>query len=254
MPEKSADLTGKTACVTGAGQGLGRAMAEALAEAGADVVLVDRNAETVAQAAAACETSGVKARPAVCDVTDRPRVDALFEQINKEFGGPHILINAAGVSHPAPIGEMADESWYLTLGTNLTAVFYLCRAAGRYMVPASSGKVINISSSSGSRGRPNQVAYAASKAGVIGLTKSLAVEWAPHNIQVNAIAPGRFVTPMTQPRIDDREQNERILQTIPQRRNAEPREIKGLVRYLAGPESDFMTGQIIHLDGGSSAL
>ncbi len=254
MPVESTGLSGKTACVTGAGQGLGRAMAEALAEAGADVVLVDLNAETLAEAAASCESSGSKARPAVCDVTDRPRVDTLFEQINKELGGPHILINAAGVSLSSPIGETADESWYITLGTNLTAVFYLCRAAGRYMVPAGAGKIINISSSSGSRGRPNQAAYAASKAGVIGFTKSLAVEWAPHNIQVNAIAPGRFVTPMTQARIDDREQNERVLQTIPQRRNAEPREIKGLARYLAGPESDFMTGQIIHLDGGSSAL
>lgn len=254
MPSPGVDLSGKTACVTGAGGGLGRAMAEALAGAGADIVLAGRNPETLSDAAAACESAGVKARPAVCDVTDRPRVDALFEQIHKELGGPHILINSAGVSLPSPIGEMTDEKWYLSIGTNLTAVFYLCRAAGRYMVPAGGGKVINIGSSAGSRGRPNQVAYAASKAGLAGFTKALAVEWAPHNIQVNCLSPGRFVTPLTESRIADAEQSENFLRMVPQKRYGDPEEIKGLALYLASAQSDFMTGQNLHLDGGSAAL
>lgn len=254
MAASGVDLSGKTAIVTGGGQGLGRAMAAALAGAGAGVVLVGRNPETLAASAKECEALGAQARPAVCDVTDRPRVEALVDQVAKELGGPHILINNAAVSLPSPIGEMSDEIWLDTLGTNLTGAFYFCRAAGRHMISAGGGKVINIGSSAGSRGRPNQVAYAASKAGVMGFTKALAVEWAPHNIQVNCLAPGRFLTPMAKERIEDKEQSERFLRMVPQKRYGEPSEIQGLALYLSGPQSDFMTGQIIHLDGGSSAL
>jgi 2-deoxy-D-gluconate 3-dehydrogenase len=248
------DLSGKIAIVTGGGQGLGRAMAAALAGAGAGVVVVGRNPEKLAEAAKECEALGAEARPAVCDVTDRPRVEGLIVQVAKELGGPHILINNAAVSLPSPIGEMSDELWLNTLGMNISGAFYFCRAAGRHMIPGGGGKVINIGSSAGSRGRPNQVAYAASKAGVIGFTKALAVEWAPHNIQVNCLAPGRFRTPLTEDRIADEEQSEKFLRMVPQQRYGEPSEIQGLALYLSGPQSDFMTGQLIHLDGGSSAL
>ncbi|MFP6888540.1 MAG: SDR family NAD(P)-dependent oxidoreductase [Nitrospinota bacterium] len=232
MPSPGVDLSGKTAIVTGSGQGLGRAMATALAGAGANIVLVGRTPETLADAARECEALAAGALPAVCDVTERDRVDALVDQVRKELGGPHILINNAGISRPSPIGEMSDELWHTTLETNLSAAFYFCRAAGRYMLPAGEGKVVNVGSSAGSRGRPNQAAYAASKAGIDGLTKALAVEWAPSGIQVNCIAPGRFRTPLAAERIDDPEESERSLRMVPMKRYAAPGEIGELVLFL----------------------
>lgn len=254
MTSPGVDLSGKVACITGGGQGLGASMAVALAEAGADLVLIGRRAEPMVETAKECEKFGVRARPAVCDVTDPARVNALFEQVNRELGGPHILINNAGVSLPSPILEMTDELWHQTIDLNLSGMFYCCRAAVRYMLDAGGGKIVNLGSGAGSRGRPNQVAYAASKSGVRGFTEALAVELAEKNIQVNNIAPGRFPTPMTNDRIADPAQSEEFLRFVPMKRYGEIEEIRPLVVYLCGPQSDFMTGQTIYLDGGSNAL
>lgn len=254
MTSPGVDLSGKVACITGGGQGLGASMAVALAEAGADLVLTGRQSGPMAETAKECEKFGVRARPAVCDVTDPARVNALFEQVNKELGGPHILINNAGVSLPSPILEMTNEIWHQTIDLNLSGMFYCCRAAVRFMLEAGGGKIVNLGSGAGSRGRPNQVAYAASKAGVRGFTEALAVELAEQNIQVNNIAPGRFPTPMTVDRIADPAQSEEFLRYVPMKRYGELEEIRPLVVYLCGPQSDYMTGQTIYLDGGSSAL
>ena len=254
MTSPGVDLSGKVACITGGGQGLGATMAVALAEAGANLVLIGRRPEPMVDTAKECEKFGVQARPAVCNVTDTERVNALFEQVNKELGGPHILINNAGVSLPSPILEMTNEIWHQTIDLNLSGMFYCCRAAVRFMLEAGGGKIINIGSGAGSRGRPNQVAYAASKAGVRGFTEALAVELAEKNIQVNNIAPGRFPTPMTVDRIADPAQSEEFLRYVPMKRYGELEEIRPLVVYLCGPQSDYMTGQTIYLDGGSSAL
>ena len=254
MTSPGVDLSGKIACITGGGQGLGATMAVALAEAGANLVLIGRRPEPMVDTAKECEKFGVQARPAVCNVTDTERVNALFEQVNKELGGPHILINNAGVSLPSPILEMTNEIWHQTIDLNLSGMFYCCRAAVRFMLEAGGGKIINIGSGAGSRGRPNQVAYAASKAGVRGFTEALAVELAEKNIQVNNIAPGRFPTPMTVDRIADSAQSEEFLRYVPMKRYGELEEIRPLVVYLCGPQSDYMTGQTIYLDGGSSAL
>ncbi len=254
MTSPGVDLSGKVACITGGGQGLGASMAVALAEAGADLVLISRQSGPMAETAKECEKFGVRARPAVCDVTDPARVNALFEQVNKELGGPHILINNAGVSLPSPILETTDEIWHQTIDLNLSGMFYCCRAAVRFMLEAGEGKIVNLGSGAGSRGRPNQVAYAASKAGVRGFTEALAVELAEQNIQVNNIAPGRFPTPMTVDRIADPAQSEEFLRYVPMKRYGELEEIRPLVVYLCGPQSDYMTGQTIYLDGGSSAL
>lgn len=254
MASPGVDLSGKTACVTGGGQGLGAAITLALAEAGADVALVGRRPEPMAEIAGKCEKSGVRARPAVCDVTDSSRVNALFAQINKELGGPHILVNSAGALLSGPILDTTDEMWRGALDVNLSGTFYCCRAAVRFMLEAGEGKIINLGSSAGSRGRPNQTAYAAAKSGVAGFTKALAAELAEKNIQVNCIAPGRFHTPMTAGRIADPEQSEAFLRFVPANRYGEPEEIRALAVYLAGPRSGYMTGQIIHLDGGASAL
>lgn len=254
MTSPGVNLSGKTACITGGGQGLGAMMATALAEAGADLVLIGRRPGPMAETAKECEKFGVQVRPAVCDVTDSERVNALFEQVNKELGGPHILINNAGVSLPSPILEMTNEIWHQTIDLNLSGMFYCCRAAVRFMLEAGEGKIVNLGSGAGSRGRPNQVAYAASKAGVRGFTEALAVELAEKNIQVNSIAPGRFPTPMTVDRIEDTAQSEEFLRLVPMKRYGELEEIRPLVVYLCGPQSDYMTGQSIYLDGGSSAL
>ena len=254
MTSPGVDLSGKTACITGGGQGLGASMAIGLAEAGADVVLIGRRPEPMVETAKECEKFDVQAMPAVCDITNSARVSALFEQVNKELGGPHILINNAGVSLPSPILDMTDEIWRETIDLNLSGMFYCCRAAVRYMLEAGGGKIINLGSGAGSRGRPNQVAYAASKAGVRGFTEALAVELAEKNIQVNCIAPGRFPTPMTVDRIADPAQSEEFLRFVPMKRYGEPEEIRPLVVYLCGPQSNFMTGQTVYLDGGSSAL
>ena len=254
MTSPGVDLNGKVACITGGGQGLGASMAIALAEAGADLVLIGRRPEPMAETAKDCEKFGVRARPAVCDVTDSSRVNALFGQVNKELGGPHILINNAGVSLPSPILETTDELWRETIDLNLSGLFYCCRAAVRFMLEAGEGKIVNLGSGAGSRGRPNQVAYAASKSGVRGFTEALAVELAEKNIQVNNIAPGRFPTPMTVDRIADPAQSEEFLRYVPMKRYGELEEIRPLVAYLCGPQSDYMTGQTIYLDGGSNAL
>ncbi len=254
MTSPGVDLSGKKACITGGGQGLGASMAIGLAEAGADVVLVGRRPDPMVEVAGECEKFGVQARPAVCDVTDSTRVNALFEQINKELGGPHILINSAGVSLPSPILEMRDEIWQDTIDLNLSGMFYCCRAAAHFMLKAEEGKIINIGSSAGSRGRSNQVAYAASKAGVKGFTEALAVEFAGRNIQVNCIAPGRFHTPMTAERIADLQESEAFLRFVPMNRYGDPEEIRALAVYLCGSQSDYMTGQTIYLDGGSQAF
>ncbi len=254
MTSPGVDLSGKTACITGGGQGLGASMAIALAEAGADIVLIGRRPEPIAETAKECGKSGVRVRPAVCDVTDSARLNALFGQVNRELGGPHILINSAGVSLPSPILEMTNETWHRTIDLNLSGMFYCCRAAVRYMLEAGEGKIINLGSGAGSRGRPNQVAYAASKSGVRGFTEALAVELAEKNIQVNSIAPGRFPTPMTSDRIADPAQSEEFLRYVPMKRYGEIEEIRPLVVYLCSPQSDYMTGQTIYLDGGGSAL
>lgn len=254
MSAPGADLSGRTACVTGGGQGLGASIALALAEAGADVALVGRRPEPLAEVARRCEKSGVRARPAVCDVRDSGRVNALFGQIHKEMGGPHVLVNSAGALLSGPVLETTDEMWRDAIDSNLSGTFYCCRAAVRFMLEAGEGKIINLGSSAGSRGRPGQAAYAASKAGVAGLTKALAVELAERNVQVNCIAPGRFRTPMTAARIADPERSEAFLRYVPANRYGEPEEIRALALYLAGPRSGYLTGQTIYLDGGASAL
>jgi NAD(P)-dependent dehydrogenase (short-subunit alcohol dehydrogenase family) len=229
-------------------------MAMALGEAGADLAIIDIDPDTLADTAEECGFLGVRVLSEVCDVSDSRQVREAFARIHAELGGPDILVNSAGTSRPCAITELTDEAWHRAVEVNLSGTFYCCREAGRYMLEAGAGKVINISSSAGTRGRVNQVAYASSKTGVIGLTKALGVEWAEKGIQVNSIAPGRFKTPLTAPRIADAAASEAYLRSVPMRRYGDVLEIRALALYLASPQSDFMTGQVIHLDGGSSAV
>ena len=246
-------LAGNVAVVTGASRGLGRAIAQALAEAGADVALAARSKKDLEDTARQVQERGRRALVVPTDVASYAEVEALMQRTVRGLGRLDIVVNNAGVAKVAPLAEMTPEDWRLTVDVNLTGVFNSCRAAAPHLIAQKSGKVINIASVLGQVGLPGYTIYAATKGGVIALTRALGVEWARHGIQVNAIAPGWFATDMTDPAFADPKINARLTRDIPMRRTGRPEEIGPLAVYLASAASGFMTGQTIYLDGGHSA-
>lgn len=250
---QSFKLDGRVAIVTGASRGLGRAMALALAEAGADVALAARSKPALEETARQVERLGRKALVAAIDVTVYSQVEALVAETVSTLGRLDILVNNSGIASVTPLAELAPEEWSRIIDTNLTGVFNGCRAASGHLIAQRSGKVINIASVLGAMGLSGYTVYSASKGGVIALTRTLGVEWARHNIQVNAIAPGWFVTDMNAAAFENEKLRERLLKDIPARRTGRLEEIGALAVYLASPASDFMTGQTLFLDGGQTA-
>ena len=246
-------MDGRVAIVTGASRGLGRAMALALAEAGADVALAARSKPELEETAHAVEGLGRRAVAVPTDVTSYPQVEALVELTAAALGGLNILVNNAGIAGVRPVVDTPPEEFRRTLEVNLVGVFNGCRAAAARLIVQKSGKVINLASVLGQVGLSGYAAYAASKGGVMAFTRALAVEWARHNIQVNALAPGWFVTDMNAEAFGDAKIRERLLRDVPMRRPGRLDEIGPLLVYLASPASDFMTGQTVFLDGGHSA-
>ncbi len=246
-------LAGRVAVVTGASRGLGRAIALALAEAGADVALAARAKRDLEDTGALVQRAGRRALVAPTDVASYAEVEALMGRAVRELGRLDIVVNNAGVAKVAPLAEMTPDDWRFMVDANLTGVFNGCRAAAPHLIAQKSGKVINVASVLGQVGLPGYTIYAATKGGVIALTRALGVEWARHGIQVNAIAPGWFATDMTDPAFSDPKINERLTRDIPMRRIGRPEEIGPLAVYLASQASAFMTGQTIFLDGGHSA-
>ena len=246
-------LAGRVAVVTGASRGLGRAIALALAEAGADVALAARAKRDLEDTGALVQRAGRRALVAPTDVASYAEVEALMGRAVRELGRLDIVVNNAGVAKVAPLAEMTPDDWRFMVDANLTGVFNGCRAAAPHLIAQKSGKVINVASVLGQVGLPGYTIYAATKGGVIALTRALGVEWARHGIQVNAIAPGWFATDMTDPAFSDPRINERLTRDIPMRRIGRPEEIGPLAVYLASQASAFMTGQTIFLDGGHSA-
>ncbi len=246
-------LAGRVAVVTGASRGLGRAIALALAEAGADVALAARAKRDLEDTGALVQRAGRRALVAPTDVASYAEVEALMGRAVRELGRLDIVVNNAGVAKVAPLAEMTPDDWRFMVDANLTGVFNGCRAAAPHLIAQKSGKVINVASVLGQVGLPGYTIYAATKGGVIALTRALGVEWARHGIQVNAIAPGWFATDMTDPAFSDPRINERLTRDIPMRRIGRPEEIGPLAVYLASDASAFMTGQTIFLDGGHSA-
>ncbi len=246
-------LTGKIAIVTGGGRGLGRAMALALAGEGATVVVAGRVSGALQDVVRAIEALGSSASAIATDVTDESSVNVLVDDVVRRYGAIDILINNAGVIVRKPTLETTAAEWRHVLDVNLTGAYLCCVAAGRYMVPAKSGKIINLASTVGTRGRAEMAAYCASKAGIINLTRALAVEWAGAGVYVNAIAPGQFDTDMGAPILSSPSLRENTIARIPLHRIGRPDEIGPLVVFLASSDSDMVTGETIFIDAGVNA-
>ena len=241
------------AVVTGASRGLGRAMAVAFAAAGAHVALAARSKPDLEETAHQVEGHGVRALVVTIDVSRYDDVEALVARTVDTLGGLDVLVNNSGIARTKPLAEATPDDWRAIVDVNLTGVFNGCRAVAPHLIARRRGKVINLASVLGAVGLPGYALYAATKGGVIALTRTLGVEWARHNVQVNAIAPGWFVTDMNEAAFADPRINERLTRDIPMRRTGRLEEIGPLAVFLASAASDFMTGQTIFLDGGHSA-
>jgi 2-deoxy-D-gluconate 3-dehydrogenase len=243
-------LEGKVALVTGASAGLGEAIAIALAEAGADVA-AHGNSRSPEATCRRVREAGRRALALTGDLARAEVPGRLVAQCIDEMGGLDILINNAGMIFRSPAVEYPEEEWLRVLEVNLTAVFRLCRAAGRHFIDAQRrGKIVNIASLLSFQGGIRVPAYAASKGGVAQLTKALANEWAAHRITVNAIAPGYMRTDNTAALRADVERNRQILERIPAGRWGEPEDLAGAAVYLSSPASDYVTGHVLVVDGG----
>jgi len=255
---KMFDLTGQVAVITGAGSGLGFQFAEAMAEAGARVVCADIVAESAEKTAAHVTQMGGEALAVRCDVTREDEVAGLFAAALETFGTVDIAFANAGIGDPQPLllHEYPTENWEKVVAINMAGVFYTCREALRIMFPKKRGKIINTASMWGLAG-PSSVfpipAYAATKGAVVNLTRELALQYAPHNIQVNAICPGFFRTRISDGAYDDNGFVETVSAFTPMGRVAEAAEIKGTALYLASAASSFTTGLMLVTDGGCMA-
>jgi NAD(P)-dependent dehydrogenase (short-subunit alcohol dehydrogenase family) len=245
-------LAGRVALVTGASRGIGHAVALALGAAGAAVACCARSAEQIEATAAEVSGHGGRARGFRLDVTRRNEIDAVVADIGAALGPIDILVNNAGITLDKRSVEVTDEEWDDVLATNLTSTFTLARAVAPGMMEQRRGKIINIGSMYGKIGVPRYAAYCASKAAVEALTRSLAVEWARHGIQVNCLAPGYVNTDIPREAMADEKLRTLFLSRVPARRIGEPEEVATLAVYLASAASDFMTGQTVYLDGGQT--
>ena len=247
------DLTGRVAIVTGAGRGLGRTMALALAAAGADVAATARTAPELESLVSEIEQMGRRAIAVRADITREDDAKRLVDECVQGLGRLDVLVNNAGINIRKPVLELSEAEFRQVLDTNLVGYFHCARAAGRVLVAQGSGKVINISSIMGRVALATQTAYASSKGAVEQMTKVLALEWAPHNVQVNAIGPTYFETELTKPLFEDPERNRFITERTPMGRWGQPHELAGAVIFLASRASNYITGHTLMVDGGWTA-
>jgi len=245
------DLNGQVALVTGASRGIGRSIAVKLASCGAVVVGVARTVEALEGTLSAIEAAGGKGHGLAANVANPVDVARVVEEVEARFEKIHILVNNAGITRDGLMLRMEDDAWQEVIDTNLKGTFLFSRAVGAMMMRARYGRIINISSVAGLVGNPGQANYSASKAGVIGLSRTAARELAPRGITVNVVAPGFITTDMTQV-LPEKIKNE-VKERIPLRRFGTPEEIADLVAYLAGPTAGYLTGQVIAVDGGLTA-
>jgi 3-oxoacyl-[acyl-carrier protein] reductase len=244
----SVDLTGQIAMVTGASQGLGKACAVRLAQCGAHVVCVARSAEKLTATVAEIEAAGGQGTAMPCDVGSRESVAELFAAFESQHSKLDILVNNAGITRDTLLPRMTDDQWDDVIQTNLTSCFLFCRAASRIMMSARYGRIINMSSVSGLIGNPGQTNYSASKAGMIGLTRSLARELGKRKVTVNAVAPGFIESDMTAALGD--EVLKEVKKRIPANRLGQADDVASTVLFLASRAASYITGQVITVDGG----
>ncbi len=242
------NFNGKVALITGSGRGIGRAIAEAFAGQGATVALSDFNQEALTAVSQEFEQKGYPFAAFPCNVTNAAEVQTLCDAVASRFGKIDILINNAGITRDTLLMRMKDEQWDAVLETNLKGAFLVTRAAIKYFLRQKSGRIINIGSVVGLMGNIGQANYAASKAGLMGFSKSVARELAPRNITVNVIAPGFIETPMTAAL--SAEVRTAFMQKIPLNRAGTPQDVAGVALFLASPLADYLTGQVIAVDGG----
>ena len=246
------DLSGQVAVITGASKGIGKDLAKLLAQAGANIALIARNKEQLEEAANEIEQVGaqVKVLPVPFDLTKVDDIPNMMENVYNHFGKIDILINNAGLNVTKSADKLSPQDWDTVLDINLKSVFFMSQAAGKYMIAQKKGKIINMSSQMAFVGYYKRAAYSSSKGGLTQLTKALSIEWAPHQINVNAVAPTFIETPMTRSMFEDETFKQEVLSRIPLGRLAKTEDLFGGVLYLASHCSDMVTGQTLIVDGG----
>jgi NAD(P)-dependent dehydrogenase (short-subunit alcohol dehydrogenase family) len=252
MDQNRFDITDKVAIVTGGGRGLGRALAEGFAAAGARLVIGDQDAATAQVSAEGIRERGGAAVAGHCDITDPAQVQALVDLAVRTYGALDVLVNNAGINIPKPAEELALAEWSRIIDVNLTGTFICCQAGGAVMLRQGRGCIINICSIHGHVGSyvHKAAAYNASKAGVINLTRSLALEWGERGVRVNGISPGSLRTELMAKRLADPDYVRKTLERLAIKRIGAPEDIVGAALFLASPAAEWMTGQIVAVDGG----
>ena len=247
------DLSGKVAIVTGGNQGIGLAISRGLAEAGAAVIIANRRTEEGKQAAESLKKDGLNVISIPIDVSDEASIAEMVSNVVENLGKIDILVNNAGVIIRKAAEEVTREDWDYMMNINLRGVFFCCQLVGREMIKQKKGKIINISSDASQRATPERSVYATSKAGVSHLTRCLAVEWAKHNINVNAIGPGPTHTPLNKKYYEENpDKLQQTVQSIPIGRMGDTSDYIGAAVFLASEASNFMTGQTLLIEGGST--
>lgn len=251
MPHNWFDLTGRVALVTGAGKGLGRATAEALAEAGADVALASRTRADLEEVAAAIRRAGRRALVVPADMADEGSIAAMTQSVIDTFGRIDILVNNAGIEGQGAILDMTAERWDAIAAVNLRGPMLCCKHVGPHMIARRRGKIINMASVFATRVARYMGAYAATKAALVQLTRTLALEWIRHDIQVNALCPGYIRTPMNEDWFTT-DQGLRFIEKLPSGRIGEPHELQAAAVFLASDATSYITGTTLYVDGGHS--
>jgi gluconate 5-dehydrogenase len=254
QPTNPFSLAGRTALITGAGRGIGFALATALANAGARIVLNGRTRSALEAAAAELRKVGSPVDVAVFDVTDASQVNAGIAAIEANVAPIDILVNNAGIQRRAPLDKFSDDDWHELMRTNVDSVYYVSKAVAPHMIARGHGKIINIGSVQCELARPGIAPYTASKGAVKNLTKGMCADWAKHGLQINALAPGYFATPLTKALMEDPVFDEWLRKRTPAGRWGKLEDLHGAVVFLASHASDFVNGQTLFVDGGMVAV